>query len=986
MAPLAVDPEAMFAAGSAVVAAGDGLTANLSVLTAGFAANTGHDMAGEVFGLGYQDAAGSLLNAAAAAINACRHCGALIQQGAANYSHVEAASTLGGGGGALQAPAEPVKITAPGPPGTLGPGEPPPLLWEVVQSFVDSVWPDGDVAGLHAAASRWRSFGAAASGMRDALNASKSLFDGQHIPEAGKIDDALSQIGSCLGDIDGQCGTLASSIDSFADEVGQAQSHIRDLLHRLGSLANPVHGAMLIFEGDAIEEIKKIAQDINGVLHQLGREARGLEQGIKVVMQVGDGLVVKAEKFVRGRLVQYLGEQVGNPVATVFDTWANANEGVLKGAVGMVEGLADLNPQWFLVDPQGAAATWTGLGKTMWKGSLVNSFLNPEEAAQTNLQMLKSLLRIEDWSRDRPGLGFGENLFDVATLFAPGVGEAGAAADGAGAAGRSAEAAAAAGRAGEEAAGGLRGIAGARGALADISKTGGDLGANLEGVTADLPTIEVPGAPVGLPAGRPLEAPVEATPHPPDAAPGTAQGPTVPSGPTPPNGTGPAAAGGSHEPVGAPTPAPAGAPHEPPGEPTVAAPEPVGGAPHEALSGPVESAPAPAPAAAAGEPREPVSVPAEAPAAPAPAVGGPHDPGSVPVGSPHDPAPVSSGNPHEPLPTSVGEPRGPVPVSAPVSAPPAVAATAGDRLPSSLPQLIEHPSVRAPVMPSGSPIEAAPVGAGAPRPAPAPAAPSASAASAPHFTAPGGGRPAEMPAPGRAWHSAGDGRPPDPRPPDDGGLWRTDDRHPRGKSPDGRTSDGPNDGEPDGQRHGPLPGDGTPHERETAHSVDVDNEPSEGLSAEKRDEILAMPKGSRPDPSDYLSAEYITHHLGKFNDGATRFMPQSNLDKYGIAQRDGTSFVMPKNEADAMLEAAKSNPRIMESVLGLPEGFLDSNNLVRIDISDPEEFNLRIPSGNEAGANEQWIPGGLLPDGASEAVVDGGSIPPGGYNVTEIFD
>ena len=85
MAPLVVDPEAMFAAGSAVVAAGDGLAANLTVLTAGFAANTGHDLAGEVFGLAYQDAAGSLLKAAAAAINACRHSGAVIQQGAANY-------------------------------------------------------------------------------------------------------------------------------------------------------------------------------------------------------------------------------------------------------------------------------------------------------------------------------------------------------------------------------------------------------------------------------------------------------------------------------------------------------------------------------------------------------------------------------------------------------------------------------------------------------------------------------------------------------------------------------------------------------------------------------------------------------------------------------------------------------------------------------------------------------------------------------------
>jgi uncharacterized protein YukE len=578
---LAVDPEAMFAAGSAVQAAGDGLAANLMVLTAGFAANTGHDLAGEVFGLGYQDAAKSLLNAAAAAVNACRHCGALIQQGAANYSNVEAASTLGGGGGVLPAPAEPVKMTAPGPPGTLGPGPPPPALWEVVQSFVDGVWPDGDVAGLHASAARWRGFGAAASGMRNALNTSKSLFDGQHIPEGGKIDEALSQIGDCLGQMGEQCESLANKVDGFANEVGQAQNHIRDLLRRLGSLANPVHDVMLIIEGDAIDEVLKIAQDINAVLHQLGREARAFEQGIKIVMQVGDGLVVEAEKFVRGKLVQYLGEQVGNPVATVFDTWTNTNEGVLKGAVGMVEGLGDLNPQWFFVDPQGAAATWSGFGKTMWKGSLVNSFLHPDEAGNTNLQILKSLLHVEDWRRDRPGLGFGENLFDVATLFAPGAGEAGAAADGAGAAAR-----------GAEAAGGLRGLAGARGALTDITKTGGDLGKNLERVTGDLPKIEAPpasGTPVGLLPGKPLEAPVEATPHPRDAAPGALHDPTGPPEPTSPETPTPGAGGGPHEPTAAP--AHAGGPARPASAPdeTLAA-----TGPHERISAPPEPLHAPA--------------------------------------------------------------------------------------------------------------------------------------------------------------------------------------------------------------------------------------------------------------------------------------------------------------------------------------------------------------------------------------------------------
>jgi len=56
--------------------------------------------------------------------------------------------------------------------------------------------------------------------------------------------------------------------------------------------------------------------------------------------------------------------------------------------------------------------------------------------------MWKSLLHLEDWRRDRPGLGLGENLFDGAMLFVPAAVEAGGAADGAGAAARGAEAAA----------------------------------------------------------------------------------------------------------------------------------------------------------------------------------------------------------------------------------------------------------------------------------------------------------------------------------------------------------------------------------------------------------------------------------------------------------------------------------------------------------------------------------------------------------------
>lgn len=921
----------MYAAGSAVVAAGDGLAASLMVLTAGFAAHTGLDSAGTVFGLAYQDAAEQLLKAAAAAINACRQCGARIQQGAANYSTVEAASTLGGGSGALQAPPEPPKITPPGPPGTWGKGEPPPLLWAVVESFVDDVWPDGDVAALHSAATRWRSFGATASGMRPALNASRALFDGQHIPEGDKIDEALSKIGDCLVQIGDQSGKLATNLDNFANQVEQAHHHIRDLLNRLGSLSDLGHDLMLIIKGDALEEIKKIAQDINGVLHDLGREARAAEQMVKGGMQVIDGLVVKLEKYTRGELKDFLGDAVGNSVATVFDTWLNANEGVLKGAVGMAVSMGDLLPVWSAVDPEGYAATWMGLAKNVWKGSLFNALLNPKEAGDTQLQQIKSLLHLEDWRWDRPGLGAAENLFDLSTLFIPGAGEAGAVVDGAGAAARgaeAAEAATAAARASGRAAEGLGGLVSARGALADITKTGGEVTKNLEGVTKDLPKFEAPasGSPVALP-GKPIEPPVESAPRPGDGAPGAPQGST-------PATTSPGSAG------------PPGDSPSPPGSPS--------GGPHGPDSSPT---PATSPGGSGG-----LHDPGAEPAPPAPAApGGTHDPVSVQAEESRERVSVPAGGAHESVPGGPHEPA-----SAPaVGSRLASVQAAGDGLPSATPQLLDHSPAQVPVSPSGSSGEAATVSAHSSTPSPS---------SPPDLEAPGSGA-TELPTPnGGGAHGPGDGGPP-------GG--RTPEEPPGGDGSghgDGHAGQSGDDG------HQTPAHDGSPHGPDDSDPSHGDDGPTDGLTAEKRDEIIAMPKGGRPDPSEYLTSEYIQKHLQKFNDGATRFMPESNLEKYGIAQRDGTSFVMPRHEADAMTAATRGDLRAMENELGLPQGFLDSNKIVRIDITDPEDFNLRIPSGNEAGANEQWVPGGALPNGASEAVVDGGSIPPDRYTVTDVFE
>ncbi|MCV7017858.1 hypothetical protein [Mycolicibacterium aichiense] len=186
--------------------------------------------------------------------------------------------------------------------------------------------------------------------------------------------------------------------------------------------------------------------------------------------------------------------------------------------------------------------------------------------------------------------------------------------------------------------------------------------------------------------------------------------------------------------------------------------------------------------------------------------------------------------------------------------------------------------------------------------------------------------------------------------------------------------DAPNHGRGDGEHDG----------HGTGELDDAPNPDPAGISPEKRDEILAMDKGDRPDPSEYLSPEYIEEHLGQFHDGAARFMPEENFEQYGIGQRDGTSFMLTKHDADELIRSTHGDPRAMERALGFVEGYLDDHAIVRIDVPDPEAYNLRVPSGNEAGANSQWLPGGYLPEGLREAVIDGASVPPDHYTVIDI--
>ncbi|MYL59331.1 hypothetical protein GLW20_17625, partial [Virgibacillus halodenitrificans] len=143
------------------------------------------------------------------------------------------------------------------------------------------------------------------------------------------------------------------------------------------------------------------------------------------------------------------------------------------------------------------------------------------------------------------------------------------------------------------------------------------------------------------------------------------------------------------------------------------------------------------------------------------------------------------------------------------------------------------------------------------------------------------------------------------------------------------------------------------------------------------DEIVSIPKGSRPDPSTYLNQEYMDKHLSQFDDGLSVIQTEwaygrySEINGFVGVPDDNTLFVLPKNYCDEIVSKANGDISIIEKELGFPEGyFSDGGGLVRVDADDVTGLNLRLPSGNETGANSLWIPGGYTSGNVPEAISD----------------
>ena len=150
--------------------------------------------------------------------------------------------------------------------------------------------------------------------------------------------------------------------------------------------------------------------------------------------------------------------------------------------------------------------------------------------------------------------------------------------------------------------------------------------------------------------------------------------------------------------------------------------------------------------------------------------------------------------------------------------------------------------------------------------------------------------------------------------------------------------------------------------------------------------LMGLHKGHRPKPATYLCPNYIAVHLSTFAQGASYIVPKDILDKYGrglIGRPDNCQFVIPKEQMDCLLEQANGSVAEIEAALGVPHGKWAGRELSRIDVPCPMDFHLRMPTGNEEGVNELWLPGGYLWQGYREAIIN--QVPEGAYIETKIM-
>lgn len=142
------------------------------------------------------------------------------------------------------------------------------------------------------------------------------------------------------------------------------------------------------------------------------------------------------------------------------------------------------------------------------------------------------------------------------------------------------------------------------------------------------------------------------------------------------------------------------------------------------------------------------------------------------------------------------------------------------------------------------------------------------------------------------------------------------------------------------------------------------------LKGWSKEKVLEKPKYERPNPKEYLKADYIKEHSDLFQkEGiASRIVPKDKFEEFGVGKPDieKTEFVSRKSDIDDILMLSIEE---QSAKLGIPIKKIENGDVVRIDFKLSKEVKIEMPSGNEWGTNQNWIPGGVLPEGNLEAII-----------------
>ena len=144
---------------------------------------------------------------------------------------------------------------------------------------------------------------------------------------------------------------------------------------------------------------------------------------------------------------------------------------------------------------------------------------------------------------------------------------------------------------------------------------------------------------------------------------------------------------------------------------------------------------------------------------------------------------------------------------------------------------------------------------------------------------------------------------------------------------------------------------------------------------------ISKNKGSIPEPSTYLDADYIRKHIDKFKkEGAGFIVVKSWIEFGSFNTMPPRKFVGLRSEMDVVIAKYKSQGKDWTIIrdelnLGISTN-LEAEEVYYINIDvDDSRFNYDIPNGNEVGAIiGEWVPGGYTKSGTTEAVLIGSEI------------